>query len=1166
MMEDKTRISSYRRIVPMIYAYQTPGYPKHEGWTKIGETKNGVQKRIHQQVHTAWIDYELQWQDNAMYKDGSGEYFSDHDFHDYLERRKNVERNPGTEWFRIGGTESQMMFFEFASRKYPKVEVGSSYVLRDKQEEAVENTLDYIKQTSAVNSEVCKFLWNAKPRFGKTLTTYELIKRMRGEKPLNVLIVTNRPSIANSWYEDFEKYVGWQTGFRFVSENDALRDKPDVMSREQFVKWINTPGAHDGFDGQICFESLQGLKGSVYFGGKYNKLEWISKLNWDLLVIDEAHEGVDTKRTDRAFDNIKRHFTLHLSGTPFKAIAGGLFSRQQIFNWSYAEEQEAKENWNSPDHNPYEDMPRLNLFTYRMSDIVRDQLKQGISLSDDDEATMDYAFDLNEFFKTDGNGKFVYEQDVRKFLKALTTQEKFPFSTEELRGELAHTLWIVFRVESAKALARLLKEPGSGFDDYEVLVTAGDGRLDDDAETKKAYNKVKEAIATHPKTITITVTQLTTGVTIPEWSGVMMLSNMKSASLYMQAAFRAQNPCDITRDGQRFRKENAYVFDFDPARTLIIFDDFANSLKSDTAANGGTPATREENIRTLLNFFPVIAEDEEGRMQEIDARQVLSIPRSIKSQEVVNRGFLCNFLFKNISNIFGAPGVVKDILGKLDKAQEERGRSTKATLDDASQVTLDGEGNADVPEEIIIGQEQNIFGQKVYESFADLQNDGRDLVEDDGPEEVMRKIDRVEEQIAKTIEANIVQPASDNYGLNQKQKDRLAKDATKEIHNNIEKIKGDFQQQTRIAEVKRTEALKQAQTEEAAKAADDVYRREMEQAMQDLNNSLHKQIDEVVKDKPREVIERIETNIAEQKKNDVEEEVRAHLRGFSRTIPSFIMAYDDGQLRLSNFDKVVTPEVFHEVTGITLEEFRFLRDGGDYEEDGETKHFDGDLFDEVVFDDSIDFFRKKREALSNYFDESLGEDIFDYIPPQKTNQIFTPKWVVKKMVDLLEEENPHIFEDPTKTFADLYMKSGLYITEIVRRLYNNPEMQRIIPDNDERIHHILRHQVYGFAPTEIIYRIATRYILGFDPTLRPEHSNFRQVDTVPYAKEGRMEELIEKEFGGEQSEGGNTSGFNPLEEAKRQAAAMAGDGKNVIQHIKIENNIYGDIDNYNEYK
>lgn len=295
--------------------------------------------------------------------------------------------------------------------------------------------------------------------------------------------------------------------------------------------------------------------------------------------------------------------------------------------------------------------------------------------------------------------------------------------------------------------------------------------------------------------------------------------------------------------------------------------------------------------------------------------------------------------------------------------------------------------------------------------------------------------------------------------------------------------------------------------------AEKTFRKEIESALKGVNDAIKDATDEIINNKPKEVIERIERDKEERRKDSVEEEVRAHLRGFARTIPSFIMAYDEGHLTLDNFDKNIEDDVFKEVTSITLDEFRFLRDGGDYTDDGVQKHFNGHLFDEVVFDDAIAEFRKKRMELANYFDESHSEDIFDYIPPQKTNQIFTPKWVVKKMVDLLEKENPHIFEDPNKTFADLYMKSGLYITEIVRRLYNNVEMCRQIPDDKERILHILRHQVYGFAPTRIIYLIATRFILGFDSSLQPEQSNFRQVDTVPYAKEGRMEELIEKEFG-----------------------------------------------------
>ena len=458
--------------------------------------------------------------------------------------------------------------------------------------------------------------------------------------------------------------------------------------------------------------------------------------------------------------------------------------------------------------------------------------------------------------------------------------------------------------------------------------------------------------------------------------------------------------------------------------------------------------------------------------------------------------------------------MVQDILGKLDKAHEDRGRKASATLDETSDVLVDEEGNTQVPEDILIGQEQDVFGNKVYGSFESLQEECSNIVhENESAAGVMKGIDKIEASIAKTIEASIIKPAAESYGLKQKEADRLTKETMKDVRQKVEKIRGDYEQQARIAEVKRQEALKEASTENAVKAADEAFRQEMEKAVQNLTESVKKQIDEVVNEKPREVIERIETDRANKKRNDIEEEVRAHLRGFSRTIPSFIMAYDDGTLRLSNFDQIVTPSVFEEVTSITLEEFRFLRDGGDYTEDGEQKHFDGDLFDEVVFDDSIEFFRQKREALADYFDESPEEDIFDYIPPQKTNQIFTPKWVVKKMVDLLEEENPHIFEDPQKTFADLYMKSGLYITEIVRRLYNNAEMQRQIPDGHERILYILQHQVYGFAPTEIIYRIATRYILGFDPTLQPEQSNFRQVDTVPYAKAGRMEELIKKEFG-----------------------------------------------------
>lgn len=1097
---DATKIHSFNSFVRMMYAYRTPEIARHNGWLKIGDTEQGVHKRIKQQTHTADVRFELEWKDIAMFRDDCT-YFRDHDFHDYLTEYKGIERNDHTEWFRIDGQELRRCFEEFVSRNYQQKGLHYSYKLRDEQQRAVDMTLEYLR----ANNWEGKFLWNAKPRFGKTLTAYDLVKHMKAR---NVLIVTNRPSIANSWCDDYEKYLAGQSGYRFVSDNESLRDRQGVMTRSMFTEWVRH--RDENFEGQICFESLQGLKGSVYFGGNFNKLEWIKNTRWDMLIVDESHEGVDTMRTDRAFNNIQRKFTLYLSGTPFKAIASGEFSDRQIFNWSYADEQEAKETWASDNHNPYENMPRLNLFTYRMSDIVREQVKQGMEL--DEEGAIDYAFDLNEFFKTREDGKFEHEEDVSKFLKALTTQEKFPFSTGELRKEMAHTFWLLpNRVDCAKAMAKLLKEPGSGFADYEVVLAAGDGKMDDNDETVKAYNKVKNTIAHHPKTITLSIGQLATGVTIPEWSGVLMLSSMQSAQLYMQAAFRAQNPYEYSDGGKIVRKDNAYVFDFDPARTLMLYDEFANNLKKSTAGGSGTTEERKQNIKQLLNFFPIIAEDDEGRMMQIDERQVLSIPRKIKCEEVVRRGFMSNLLFRNIANIFSAPSIVGEILKKLDKAHEERGRNTGTNLDEAGNVSVDDNGEVTIPTEIIIGQEQQIFGDKLYKTFEDIEDEMPKAAE--SADQVLTVINRVGDSLKAAVEQNIIKPASEEYNLTQAQTKRIVRDSQKELETKIEKIKGDFEQQRKIAEVKHEEARRQATSERELEDADKTLRQEMEQAMKNVNDAIKEATDDIISNKPKEVIERIEKDKEERKKASVEDEVRAHLRGFARTIPSFIMAYDEGSLTLDNFDKNIEDDVFKEVTSITIEEFRFLRDGGDYMENGVRKHFGGHLFDEVVFDDAIAEFRKKRQELANYFDESQSEDIFDYIPPQKTNQIFTPKWVVKKMVDLLEQENPHIFEDPKKTFADLYMKSGLYITEIVRRLYNNAEMCRQIPDDHERIQHILRHQVYGFAPTRIIYLIATRYILGFDPSFCPEQSNFQQVDTVPYAKEGRMEELIEKEFG-----------------------------------------------------
>ena len=271
------------------------------------------------------------------------------------------------------------------------------------------------------------------------------------------------------------------------------------------------------------------------------------------------------------------------------------------------------------------------------------------------------------------------------------------------------------------------------------------------------------------------------------------------------------------------------------------------------------------------------------------------------------------------------------------------------------------------------------------------------------------------------------------------------------------------------------------------------------------------------------MVEELETRKEEKKARAIEEDVRAHLRGFARTIPSFIMAYSEQEgtgggrnLKLSNFDDYTPDDVFKEVTGITEGEFRFLRDGGPYTDEatGKEMQFAGHVFDEVVFDESIQEFLTLKEKLNNYFADTSDEDIFDYIPPQKTNQIFTPKDVVVKMVDALEQENPGIFDDSHRTFADLYMKSGLYITEIVKRLFRSPALKKEFPDEQARLKHILENQVFGFAPSQIIYDIAIAYIFGFDKNANGiSRRNFVMTDTTPYAKEGKLEELIQEKFG-----------------------------------------------------
>ena len=1122
-------IKSTEHVVPMCYAYTTPGVTYNEGFTKIGYTERDVDVRIKEQTQTAHIKYKKEWEGEARF-DNSGKSFKDTQFHAYLTKQGIVRMPPEPEdefypeWFQISGPDAEKLFYQFRADEgiLKSLADAMPYRLRKEQSEAVQVTKDYF--TSHEYLDENQFLWNAKPRFGKTLTAYDLCKALNAEK---VLVVTNRPAIATSWYNDYEAFLGTKSGYYFVSNVDALKGRTYVVSREKYLDLLLTEK-----DCRIIeFVSLQDMKGSKYFNphSTIDKLGEVVNLEWDVLIIDEAHEGVDTFKTDVAFNQIKRKYTLYLSGTPFKALANDKFHSDAIYNWTYADEQRAKEEWDvhSEYENPYETLPRLNLFTYRLSDIIRDKLAQGADFRDNGDKDL-YAFDLNEFFKTNNNGVFEHDADVDKLLTALCEQEKFPFSTPELRNELKHSLWVLNRIASAKALYRKLREHPV-FKDYYLILAAGDGKVEDDSEDlvaldkaiKSSYDKVVNAIKTHDKTITLSVGQLTTGITIPQWTAVLMLSNMKSHALYMQTAFRAQNPCMFEINGQTYRKENAYVFDFDPARTLDIFEKVANDLSEDTAGNKGDTFTRKKHVRELLNFFSVYGEDEDGRMEELDPERVLSIPRIIHAKEVVRRGFMCNFLLQNIPALFRAPAIANDIVGKKMGTASNEPLVNRNT---GEELHLDENGDVSLSDEDIEVSASELFGDKIYgdeiteEMVNEAEAEGRlsmTNAEDDARWWKDTASKKVQDIVAKGLEQNF-----DSKDVSKAKQKNILKEVGNKVANKIDTLFTQYQLEQRqvrdhfngpIEEAKRNGDFKQALRLQRDR------RVAVEANTNKFRQSLRNELDYVSKEALRGAAASASKAKYEAEKAKKEEEIRDHLRGFMRSIPAFLMAYgkvNDEPITLATLDKVVPADVFEETTGITLADFILLRDGGLYkDENGEEKMFDGHVFDEVVFDDSVKEFMCLRAKLANYFEVDAKEDIFDYIPPQQTNQIYTPRKVVKQMVDYLEQENPGCFDNPDATFADLYMKSGLYITEIVKRLYRSKEMQSIFPDREERLQWIFQNQVYGCAPTEIIYRIATNYIFGFteNGTIASQH-HFKQFDTLVSAQRGTLSEDLDKVF------------------------------------------------------
>ncbi|HEL0771743.1 TPA: Eco57I restriction-modification methylase domain-containing protein [Streptococcus equi subsp. zooepidemicus] len=571
-------------------------------------------KRINQYMKTSGLPYILGWVELA-YKKTTKSWFHDYDVHNVLKRSgiKQAEQLEGTEWFKTD--------LETAKSAIKAVKEGKNYLnipadetvveepiirLRPEQEAAVEQTQKVFKNKN-------RMLWNAKMRFGKTLTSLQLIKNEGFQK---VLIMTHRPVVADSWFDDFQKMSMNEAGYDFGSVN-----KGETLEKLK-----------EGEKPFIYFASIQLLR---YNNGQTN-LKDFADVDWDLIIIDEAHEGTQIELSDTVMKELVKDHTkiLELSGTPFNLL--DQFDEEQVYTWDYVMEQTAKEKWSleHPDEpNPYEPLPKVSMYTFEMKHKER--------FADESK-----SFNFREFFRVDDNGQLVYKAEVRAFLDNITNPDSstnYPFSTKAYREELRHTLWLMPGVKEANAFEDLLKEHPIFGREYKIVNVVRGASTDDGIANDADIEKVRSAITKDPsqtKTITLTVRKLTTGVNIPEWTAVLFLSNTNSAMNYLQAAFRAQTPFSHEKLGM---KTNCYIFDFAPDRALTVM---AESAQINSGVGKKNTQQQKQAMARLLNFMPILSNSDNG-MKTYDVDRMLTQLKKVYAEKAVRSGFEDDSLYND---------------------------------------------------------------------------------------------------------------------------------------------------------------------------------------------------------------------------------------------------------------------------------------------------------------------------------------------------------------------------------------------------------------------------------------------------------------------------------------------------------------------------------------
>lgn len=604
----------------------------HHGALKIGEAtaelgdgyftpnskllNNAARQRIDQYTKTASVRYELLYTEGTMFTDAKGKVssFNDKQVHSVLERsgikKKDFGmKNQGTEWF---VTDLQTVKNAIAAVKAGRMslkgneisEEQTPIVFRPEQDEAIDRTLKRFKRGN-------QMLWNAKMRFGKTLCALEVVLEMEAQR---TLILTHRPVVDEGWFEDFQKIFFDQPDYHYGSRTKG----EDFASLERLAR---------RGDSYVYFASMQDLRGAAMVGGKFDKNVKIFKTNWDMLIIDEAHEGTTTDLGLNVIDTLIKTNTkvLRLSGTPFNLLDD--YKEEEIFTWDYVMEQKAKADWDLThmgDPNPYESLPAINIYTYDLGSLL------GSEYCDDEK-----AFNFREFFRTKDNGRFVHDRDVDNLLNLLCRKDEdslYPYSNAEFQSIFRHTLWVLPEVNAAKALSEKLRNH-SVFGNFTIVNVAGNG--DEDEENEEALQMVNKAIGPEPdKTYTITLTcgRLTTGVSVKPWTAVFMMSGTfsTSAASYMQTIFRVQTP--FTCHGKM--KTNCYAFDFAPDRTLRVLAKVAKV----SAKAGKTNDEDRKILGDFLNFCPIIS-IEGSQMKPYDVKSMMAQLKRAQIEAVVQNGF-----------------------------------------------------------------------------------------------------------------------------------------------------------------------------------------------------------------------------------------------------------------------------------------------------------------------------------------------------------------------------------------------------------------------------------------------------------------------------------------------------------------------------------------------